>query len=284
MKKLASLFALFLLIALSAQAQAWVRAGFRGHFRGPRVGVFIGPSPWWYDPYWAYDPYPYYAPTYPAYPYYPYPYYPAYPPPAYSPATTPEPAASAPASSPDSARRDLRYTTAMISHARDAVKFEFQDGDVSRQQYEAATRNIDAVDREAQAEAAEGGGTITGDQERALWNALKNGTPPERLATAAIAESNRPTPVAKNEPPRYELRTIDGQIARLRAALNKKSAAGDITPAQRDAENDYLTQLEKVAQAQARAGGGKLSDAQETALRSELLRVDSAIQRNLVIH
>jgi hypothetical protein len=307
MKKLTALLALLFILSASTPSQAWVRAGFHGGWHGgghggwhgPHIGVTVGPGPWWwYDPYYYhYDSY--YDPYYSYYPYAPYPYaYAPYPYPyvpsnpgnqPQSPSQTPYPGTgdqeSEQAPKPDNTRHNLKYINSMIAHARASVNYEYEDGDITQAQKDAALRNIEAVEQEAKSQAAAQGGTITGDQERALWDSLKSGNPPTRTATPPASESSSsasPSTSIKEEA-RYDLKGLNDQIERLRSSLAQKQAAGDITKAQHDAESNYLSQLEKVARAEAKANGGKLTDSQESALREELLRVDNAIQQNLVV-
>ncbi len=89
-------------------------------------------------------------------------------------------------------------------------------------------------------------------------------------------------PLPANAVPRYGPEKVNAKLATVRALLDKKAAAGDITSAQRDSEAVYLTQIERVAQAQTSAHKGLLSSDQENSLLRELTRLESLITQNLV--
>jgi hypothetical protein len=299
--KIGAILVLELVFAASF-ANAGVSVGFHGGWHGggwhhhhgwygPNVGFYLGPSdPYWYPPYYSYYPnYPYYPTYYDPYysPYYPpqaVPYYPPGNPPVYpaAPSTPSNP------SVPDKSRHDLKYLNSQFGLARNAVDFQYQDGDISKEEETAALQHIDSLEQEAKSQAASGGGTISGDQERDLLHALRTGTPlplPSSNTTSQneTAEPQTQTP-RQEETPRHDIKGVSDQIARLHKQLDKKLASGDITKSQHTAETEYLNQLDKIAQAQARANGGKLTDNQENQLREELLHMDSTLQRNFIVH
>src|SRR5580704_17144340 len=85
------------LLLLTSAIPSW--AGIRIGFGGPRIGVYVGPGPWWgsgdyYD----------YAPDY---------------------------SYQQPQSAPDNSPQDLKFLNRQIAGARDQINFEYQDGDIS---------------------------------------------------------------------------------------------------------------------------------------------------------
>jgi hypothetical protein len=286
MKKITVFLTLLLLLLAAGRSRAWVHVGFHGHWHGPRVGVYVGPG-WWDDPYYS-DYYPAYPYSYPYYSYYPY--APYYPPPAYGQAPMPAPgnppaeaASSSTPSTSETSRRDLNYINSLITHARDAVKFQYDDGDISADERDRELQHINEVQQEAYAQANAGGGTISVQQERALWDALRTGQPLAASSAVSAAPSTPSSYPPKTAESLKDIRGVTDQLARLRSLLDKKLAAGSITKAQRDGEAGYITQLEKVARAQAQANGGQLTADQETALREELSHIESVIQHDLVV-
>ncbi len=89
-------------------------------------------------------------------------------------------------------------------------------------------------------------------------------------------------PLPANAVPRYDVKKVTEKLATVRALLNKKAAAGEVTHAQRDSEATYLTQIERVARAQASAQKGLLSSNQEEALLHEIMHANTLITQNFV--
>ena len=106
--------AVLFLVSCAVPSWAWRggfgwRGGWRGGWGGPRVGVYLGPGPWWGGPDY-YDPY------------YPYPsYYPGTDPYAPSYAQT-APSASVPQSS----------SSEQIAKQRAQIEYAYEDGDISK--------------------------------------------------------------------------------------------------------------------------------------------------------
>jgi hypothetical protein len=281
---------IFLFVALAAScSSAWAWGG-RG---GVRVGVGIGLGPGFY---WGpYDPY-YYSPYY--YPAYPYPY--AAAPAAYVPVA---PAAAYPpagAAAPEAAAYDLKSFEEQVAKAREAVNYQYSDGDISKEQLEQAGLNIDAVQKQARDDAAAGGGFLTRSQQDALLRALWTGQPPPATASAlpapppsapqAIPEAIRAPAPAAPEVVRSNgaaaagenLKLVLDLLSRLHRLLDGKLGRGDVTKAQYDAQVRQFSRIESDARSQ--ASGGDLSSSQENALLAQLLRVQDAIQNNFIVN
>ena len=258
----------------------------------------MGVGPFWgmYDPYY-YSPYYYYPPY--AYPY-------AAPPPDYSgyapaaPSVTYSPAAQP---APEVASYDLRTFEEQIAKARDSVNYEFSDGDISKEQLQEAGRNIDAVEKEARAEAAVTGGYLTRAQQDALLRALWTGQPPS--APPATSKASRlpasppqtpdtiqpplapPLTMEGNQsagevPSGENLRVVTDTLAHLRKLLSGKLNHGDVTKAQYDGEFKYLARIERDARAQASSSGNDLTPVQENTVLMQLLRAQESIQNNFI--
>ncbi|MFI5362145.1 MAG: hypothetical protein ACHQ49_09270 [Elusimicrobiota bacterium] len=275
-----------LLAGASPRAGAWGHGGGRG---GGRGGVYVGVgfAPLW----WPYDPY-FYAPGY----YYP----PAYP---YA-APAPDYAGYAPAAAPaqsaqqsPNTRYEIKTFEDQVVKARESVKYEYSDGDISKEQYNAASRNFEATEREAQSEASANGGFLYRAQQDSLMRSLWTGQPPAPVAPPASSEASAPVapPAAAPQPPAAmpaappssggaaggeNLRAVTDQIAHLRKLLDNKLAHGDVTKAQRDGEAAYLDRLEKLARGQ--AADGNLGPDQENALLLQLIHVQKSIQQNFI--
>jgi len=253
---------ILLLVSAVSPSWGWWRRGLR---RGPRVGVYLGPGPWWYDPY--YDPYyPYY---------YPYsPYYPAYPP-------SVRPSSGETQSSPDNSRHDLQSVNDQIARAREEIQYEFDDGDITRADRDAETHRLSEIAKEARAQAKANGGYLTGNQENALLRQLR-GEP--------VSESKRQEPQNSKEPqnpvdqPHRDLKTVNEEIIRLRTLLDKKLAHGDITKGQHDKMNEYLARIDQKVQSDAAANGGTLTLDQENAVLEQLERVSDSINKDFVVN
>src|ERR1051325_10819500 len=130
-----SMITMAMAVLAGLASPSWAR-WHRGGWRGPHVGVYLGPDPWWwgnafYDPYY-YPPY-YYAP----YPYngyaYPYPY--ANPYPARLGQQAPAPQA------PDNSHHQLSEIEREIARARDTINFELEDGDLTKEEARSAQDN-----------------------------------------------------------------------------------------------------------------------------------------------
>jgi hypothetical protein len=250
-------------------APAWARGG-------GRFGVYLGLGPFWYggpyngsywDPYYAY---PYGGPSYPVYV---------------------APQAAQPAV-PDDSRHDLEFISAEISKAREAVNFADSDGDLSKEQLDLARNNINDVEKESRAYAAAGGGTISGAQERQLQRQLQGGPAPSptvRSAPAAPRESPPPNlPEVDSLPPyakaRHDMKNFDQKLAAVRALLDEKASAGDITQAQKKSEAAFLADIERAARAQAVPQAGLLTSDQEEGFLHQLLHAEYIINQNFVVH
>ena len=256
------------LAVLTAPAQA------RG---GGRFGVYLGVGPFWYGgPY--YDPY--------SDPYYGYPYagpsYPAY--------AAPQPAQPA---VPDDSRHDLKVIRSQIAKAREAVEYADSDGDLSKEQRDSALNNISDVEKESRAYAAAGGGTISGDQQNQLLRQLEGGPPPAAPAVRSAPATPRENP-APNLPEvdalspyakaRHDLKSVDQKLAGVRALLDKKVAAGEITQAQKDSEAAFLDDIERAAHAQSVPQAGLLTSDQEETFLHQLLHAEYIINQDFVVH
>ncbi len=240
------------------------------HFHGG-VGLYIGPGAFWYpgpyyDPYDTY-PYPYYS--------YPYPYYDPYPyePYVYAPYAPEEKSAreEKPAA-PDESRHDLSFVESQLARAREEINFDYDDGDITKEQRKMALRRLKEIRDEAYTEEKSNGGFITGDQQQALINEIHGG---RRHAQAAPRAETAPAPNEK-------LAAINTEISQLRQLLDKKLAERNITKAQRDGMAAYLDRTEKLARSQAMANGGTLTPDQTEAVRQQLDRAKHAIQSNLI--
>jgi len=191
----------------------WVRGGF-GFRGGP--GVVIG-GPWW--PYWYPDyNYPYYG-----YGYYPVPYAAPY---AY------ESSAAAPSSQ------------AMMP-SKEELRFQYEDGDISKEEYEAGLRRLTETKAQPRAEAM---------------------------------------PRAEAAPRGESLMAVNDLQTELHALLDQKLKEGSITGAQHDAEAGYLAQLDRQAHSEAEANGGRLAPPDEAELVRKLHGAYYAINHNLVVN
>jgi hypothetical protein len=152
----------------TSSSWAWMRVG----FRGPRVGVCLGPWPYYWD---GYDSYygPYNAPPYSYAPYddEPYVVYPEY----Y------EMQVREQVQSPDQSRHDLRRVMNEIRRMRGSIDFALEDGDVSQEQHNAEITRLSDIEKEAHAEARASNGTITGDQEMTLLQEIRQGKHPQDM-------------------------------------------------------------------------------------------------------
>jgi hypothetical protein len=250
-----------IILACSLAAPGWA---WRGGWRGPRVGVYLGPWPWWNDPY--YDSYYPYDP--------PYAYYPADEVPYVLEGVAPPQQTG---NLPDNARHDLRFLKKQIDMARDQVDFALEDGDVSRAQHDAEMRHLEEIEAEAHAEAKAGGGTITGDQERDLLRQIRGG---ERAEAASPPPQNQSLNLHLED----NLRMVNDRMTRLHSLLDNKQATGDITKVQHDGMSGYLARIEKQARSDAEANGGSLARDQESAILEQLQRAEDAIARNFIVN
>ena len=231
------------------------------------VGVYLGPGwwgapydPFWYDPYW-YDPYWYGS--------YGYPYSPYYPPYVYEqverePAKIPR--------KPDTSRHDLTFIEGQIARAQEEAEFNYDDGDVTKEQYKAELHRLSKIREEARAQAKANGGYITGDQEKDFLKAIRG----EPLMARPASES------APATTPDVNVMAVTDRIARLRDLLDQKVASGDITKAQRRGLADYLDRTEKQVKSQAASHDGTLTADQEEAVMQQLRRVEDSISENLI--
>ncbi len=136
----------------------------RGGFGGPRVGVYLGAGPWW-----GYGDYPYYgAPGDPYY--YPYGAQPA--PYTYA---VPVAATQDTQAAPDNSQQDVKFLYRQITRARNQAEFDYDDGDISRADYQAELSRLYRIKKEAQTEAKLNGGYLTGEQENELLQLLRSG-------------------------------------------------------------------------------------------------------------
>jgi hypothetical protein len=236
------------------------------HFHG-RFGLYIGPGFWnsgpYYDPYYDY-PYPY--PYYPYYPYEPYAYVPY--------ARVEAQPQQERVAKPDESRHDLTYIEGQLAQAREQIVYEYEDGDITKEQRRNGIHHLKNILDEARAEAKSNSGYITGEQQNELLDEIRGRSSRTRTADTAPA----------TEMSGISLATVDQQIARLRNQLDQKLKVGNITKAQHDGMVDYLARTEKQARSQASANGGTLTHDQEEALRQQLERVEQTIEHNLVIN
>ena len=244
--------------------------GWRGGW-GPRVGVYLGPGPWGYDPYY-YDPYyggyPYYYPN--AY----YPYNSGYAPPT---AASQAPEETQP-SSPDNSRHDLKFLNRQIARARDQVDYEYEDGDISRAEHNAEIHRLSLITKHAHAAAKANCGYLTRDQEEAFLRQVRGEEPPmEDYNGGRITASEVPV-----VPSGRTLQKVNGEITRLRALLDKKLADGDITKAQRDGMNNFLDRIDQHVHSDAASNGGTLTADQEGSALQQLRRANDSINQNFV--
>jgi len=267
----------FLLIGSVPPSWGWRGGG----WGGPRVGVYVGPGPWWYGPNY-YDPYygdtPYYYPT-AYYPYYPYN-------PGYVPA--PAPAAEAPQeetrASPDNSRHDLIFLNSQIARARDQVDYEYDDGDISRAEHSAEIHRLSQITKAAHAAAKANGGYLTGDQEDSFMRQLRGEEAPAENSGGSngLEDRGRTEPEAPPAVSGRSLQKVSGEISRLRALLDKKLADGDITKAQQDGMNRYLNQIDQHIHSDAAANNGTLTPDQESAALQQLRRSEESITQNFI--
>ncbi len=238
------------LILLSSTSPSWA------HFHG-RFGIFLGPGLWYPGPY--YDPYDEYP--------YAYPYYDSYSYDSYG--AAPERAAA-----PDDSRHDLTYLEGQLAMAREEINFDYDDGDITKEQRKMALRHLKEIRDEANSESKANGGFLTGNQFKVLLNELHGGPRQER--------STRQASVSKT--PNRNLGATTDKISQLRGLLDKKLSESNITKAQHDGMADYLARTEKQVRSQASANGGSLTRDQEEAVREQLERVERSIQRNLIMN
>ncbi len=144
------LLPVFLVLGLSSAS--WAR--FHGRF-----GVVIGPGFWYPGPY--YD-------SYYDYPYEPYVYVP------YTREATPEERAP----KPDESRHDLTFIEGQLARAREQINYDFEDGDITKEQRKMAHRHLAQIRDKAYAETKANGGFITGQQEKELLNELRGNPTP----------------------------------------------------------------------------------------------------------
>jgi len=256
-----------LLVSSVRPAGAWVRVG----FGGPRVGVYLGPGPWWgYGGYYDVpdDPYSYpyaYSPYY--YPYGDAPYGRPY---TYAlPGVAPTPQQTQ--TSADDSRHDLKFVDAQIKRARDRADYDYEDGDITRAERDKEFNRLVGIKKEARAEAKVNGGYITGDQESELIQLLRTGgTASGSYASSAPENSGQ------------SLKKVNEEIGRVRALLEAKLKTGDITRAQYEGMRDYLTRTEKQVHSDAAANDGTLTPDQENTVLQQLQRASDSLAKNLI--
>jgi hypothetical protein len=274
-----SIVVLAFIFILSAVPASWgwvrVRGGWGWGWRGPRVGLYLGPGPYWYDPYY-YDPY----------------YYPYYPPPPYSyPYVAAPPAqqyAPQPKQSPDISHHNLKAVKAELTQLRNETENALMDGDITKTQHDEELKRLADIEKEARNEFKNNGGYITGDQQDALLHELRfgpTGAGNDEEQPADQQEPIRGYPIVA--PPQSSETAassfaFDDRLSRLRTLLDQKLKGGDITKVQHDRETNYLTDLDKKEKSEAAANGGNLSPDQETALMQQLDRAESAINQNFI--
>jgi uncharacterized protein YdaU (DUF1376 family) len=250
---------LLLLVGVASPSSAWVRVG----FRGPRVGVYLGPWPYWWGDY--YDPY--YDPYYPYY-YRPYAYY------DYAPYAVADPAPAA-----HNSHRDLRDIEKEIKRAREQVNFALDDGDITQARHDEEIGRLNQIEKEARSEADANAGHLTEDQSEALQAELRGETP----RAPAARRSAQPS----SETPRFSERRDPGTILTLvkdlQDMLDKKLSGTAITEAQHDNMSKRLDQIAKEAKSEASANGGYLTAEQENAHLLALDHAEEAIRNNFVL-
>jgi len=253
---------LLLLAGTISPASAWFRVG----FRGPRVGVYLGPGPYW----WGYPYDPYYEPYYD--PYYDYSYG---APPVYAPVESEYPPSQE--SDQDNTRHSLEYLNDHIARARDFVDYEYSDGDISKAEHNAEIHRLYLIERTARSEAKINGGYLTTEQQNDLLLQLHSGAQP--VETPSAPESRTSIVNSRNG-----IQPTINRIAQLRKLLDKKLADADITKAQHDGMAAYLDRIDKQVRSDASANEGRLTPDQESAVRQQLQRAEDSITKNFVVN
>jgi uncharacterized protein YjiS (DUF1127 family) len=229
------------------------------------------PGPWWY-PYYPYDYYygPYYDPYYPYY---------AAPYPVYYPAT---PSAEGSAV-PPSVRYDVKALDDQIAKRRAYLDYQLDDGDITRTQRDAEVRRLSQISQEAHADADANAGQLTRDQFNRWMQEIWGATPAKNPPSASVEPwTAPPSGAAREQPARRDLTAVNDLLLELRALLDQKLKDGTITPAQHDAERQYLDKLQEQAKAQAASNGGTLTADQEEALVRQLHKAYYSISHNFI--
>ena len=159
---------LILVLAGSVQPSwGWRGWGWGLGFWGPAVAV-AATAPIW-------DPY-YYGPYYSPYDYPPGPYaaapvgvYPAY--------RDRAPAPAEETSAPDNGKRPLDSVKSRLIQMREEINYKYDDGDMSRNEKEAAIHYLAQIADLAKSESAANGGYLMANQEDALLDAIQQADP-----------------------------------------------------------------------------------------------------------
>jgi hypothetical protein len=173
----------------------------------------------------------------------------------------------------DNQRHDLYFLNEQITRARDQVSFEWEDGDITREQRKAEIHRLAIIARSAHELAKANGGTLTSEQENTFMRQLRGEEPVESWREAAY-------PAVRSD---KNLEKFNEEIGRLKILLDKKVASGDITKAQHDGTNQYLLRLQQHVQEDASANNGSLLDDQTEAAMKQLQRVDQSVSNNFVV-
>jgi len=256
-----------LLLCVALPSWAW-RGGWRGGgwgWRGPRVGVYLGPGPYLYppyDPYYYYDPYPYYGVP-------------------YSRTIVESPAQETP-TEPDNSRYSLKFINSQIANQRALIKNDYADGDITAEQRDSQLQTLKQIEKESRDLASTNGGTISGDQQNELLEQLHG--QPVRPPTQTAQETPEPsTPrhlVSSDSGSHRDLTVVNDLEIELHALLNQKLKEGSITQAQYEGEKQYLDKLQGQAKTEAASNGGSLSTEQEDSLVRQLYRAFYTINHN----